>query len=140
MKKIIFLILVLLVIILGIIYWIFAPLKEENTKEKESEELTKEEEIKLLFAEKYDEEISNITITIDKEKENYVKGIIIFGEGGPGQAGGFLAVNQGGAWELTYDGNGVIPCSAVDPYEFPTDMVTECFNEETQTYIDRTIE
>ena len=140
MKKAIFLILILLVAILGVIYFIFAgPEEEKEIKEEETEkeEVSKEEAIKSLFASKYSESASNISITIEKENGNYVRGIVEFGEGGPGQAGGFLAVKTEEGWELVYDGNGAVPCSDIELYDFPTDIIGECFDEETGAFIER---
>jgi len=101
-------------------------------------EESKEEAIKKLFAEKYDKEISEVTISISQETENHVKGTVEFQPGGPGSLGGFLAAKVNEEWELVYDGNGVIFCSAIEPYNFPVDMVIECYDEETGKPKDRT--
>ena len=40
-----------------------------------------------------------------------------------------LAYNDEGTWILVFDGHGTIPCTDVDIYSFPTDMVPECVDE-----------
>lgn len=44
----------------------------------------------------------------------------------------WLAYNNGEKWLIVFDGQGTIPCSAVDPYNFPSDMVPECWDETTE--------
>lgn len=88
--------------------------------------------VKNLFAEKYDKDLTEVAVNIDKETKNHVFGSVVFGQGGQGEGGMFLAVKVNGVWELVYDGNGSISCSAVDPYDFPVDMVPECIEEDSQ--------
>jgi hypothetical protein len=100
--------------------------------------------IKELLAEKHDKDPNNIRLSFAQETENYLSGTVSFLEEGetepaPGNVGGFLAARDGsGTWVLVFDGNGTISCEAVEPYNFPADMVPECFDEETQTTIDLT--
>jgi len=49
----------------------------------------------------------------------------------------WLAYNDGEKWLLIFDGQGAIPCEAIDPYNFPTDMAPECWNEATSQLIKR---
>ena len=100
-------------------------------------EESKEEAIKKLFAEKYDKEVSEITININKETEDHLMGGVKFGEGGPGEEGGFLAAKTNGDWRLVYDGIGAIFCSDIEPYNFPVEMAIECWDEETGKVRDR---
>jgi len=100
-------------------------------------EENKETAIKNLFAEKYDKDVSEITISIIQETEDHIKGEVQFEPGDPGNLGGFLVAKKNGDSELVYDGNGIIFCSAIESYNFPVDMVIECWNEETQEPKDR---
>jgi len=100
-------------------------------------EENKEVAIKNLFAAKYDKEVSEITININQETENHIRGEVEFEPGDPGNLGGFLVAKKNGGWELVYDGNGVIFCSLIEPYNFPVDMVVECYDEETGKPKDR---
>ena len=79
-----------------------------------------------LFVEKYDKETSEVTLTLGTQTENHVRGTVKFGEGGPGEVGGFLAAKVDEKWELVFDGNGEISCTTVEPYNFPADMIKDC--------------
>jgi len=140
MKKLL-VIIIILAIIGGVGYFGYKYLTREVLVEEDDEEETtivsKEEAIRNLFAGKYDKDLSEISITIDKEEGNYVAGGVAFGEGGPGEGGHFLAVKDDNQWKLVYDGNGSIPCDGVDLYEFPSHMVPECYNEDTNEIIIR---
>ncbi len=137
MSKVI-IVIIIIVVIAGAGYLIYQ--RFNNTESEENEPTPKnnvEDTIKSLFADKYSKNVLEISITIDKEEENYIAGSVTFGEGGPGEGGHFLAVKDDGIWKITYDGNGFIPCSSVDPYNFPSDMVPSCFNESSGEMIDR---
>lgn len=101
------------------------------------EAASKEEAIKKLFAEKYSKEMTEITIDISRETENYISGGVEFQPGGPENSGMFLAVKVNGSWKLVYDGQGIIPCSDIESYNFPVDMVVECFDEKAGKVKDR---
>ncbi|MCJ7827609.1 hypothetical protein MUP65_00480 [Patescibacteria group bacterium] len=49
----------------------------------------------------------------------------------------WLAYRQNGVWEIVFDGNGTIPCSTVDQYQFPVAMVAECWDEVNQQPVTR---
>jgi hypothetical protein len=86
--------------------------------EKSSEDLIKE----LLIA-KYPKYANTLTIKINQETENNVRGSVSFVEG---EAGGiFLAAKVNGVWQIVYDGNGQIPCT-LSSYGFPKEMLSDC--------------
>jgi len=91
----------------------------------------KETSLKQLFVDKYNRDISEIIIDIEREKNGYIKGGVKLKPGNYENSGMFLAAKIDGKWELVYDGNGAIPCSSVKPYDFPVNMVVECFSENT---------
>jgi hypothetical protein len=99
------------------------------------------EAIKQLFAEKYEREVENIRLSFAQETEDYLAGTVSFLKEGettpsPGNSGGFLAArNESGEWVLVFDGNGTVSCTEIEPYDFPLEMVSECFDEESQTLI-----
>jgi len=137
-KTIIIIIIAIIVIVAGYgVYRYLGSIPASEEEDKEEPVVSKEEAIKNLFAEKYDKEVSEITISITQETENYIKGGVEFQPGGPGNLGGFLAAKVDGEWELVYDGNGVIFCSLIEPYNFPVDMVIECYDEEAEKPKDR---
>ncbi|MBZ9572273.1 hypothetical protein KJA15_03010 [Patescibacteria group bacterium] len=99
--------------------------------------VSKEELIQKLFAEKYNKKMAEITININQETEGHLRGGVVFQPGGPENSGMFLAAKVDGDWELVHDGQGAILCSAIEPYNFPVDMVIECFDEEAGKVKDR---
>jgi|GEM_PF-1416985 len=88
--------------------------------------ISKEDAIKKLFADKYNKNVSEITISISQETENHIRGMVEFAPGGPGEAGLFLAAKVAGNWQLVFDGIGAIPCEQVEKYNFPEEMVADC--------------
>jgi len=115
----------------------------ENDKEDESEKMKEEDteeeiktELKKLFAVKYNKEIEDVSITISQRKGDYIVGGVKFtGE----MAGGYLlGAKVNGEWKIIFDGNGTIPCSSVDKVDFPSDLVTECWDTVNMESVDRT--
>jgi len=102
----------------------------EVTPAGEREEKSDLEQIREAFAEKYDKSLEEVILNISENTGTYASGGVSFA----GEMGGamWLAYNDGSGWKITYDGHGAIPCSAVDPYDFPTDMVSECWDEATE--------
>jgi len=93
------------------------PLKRQESKEQS---------IKKLFAEKYDKEVSDISLSIDLEAENHVRGGVEIAPGGSENKGLFLAAKVDGKWELVFDGQGTISCGLVKKYNFPEEMIEDC--------------
>ena len=83
--------------------------------------------IKEILAKKYQKAISEVTVKVNKSAENHAVGSVRFGpEGTPG--GLWFAAKTDSGWELVYDGNGIIPCDAINKYDFPEDMVPQCID------------
>lgn len=87
-----------------------------------------------LFAEKYKKDPKDVIIKItqqiarpESEIKEYIRGSVVFGASGTGEGGIFLAVMEGGEYKLIFDGNGGISCELVDRYDFPEEMVADCF-------------
>jgi hypothetical protein len=93
------------------------------------------EMIKEAFAQKYNKAISEVTVTIDQNTGTYAKGGVKFA----GEIGGgwWLAYNNGTDWLIVADGNGTVMCDDLEGYNFPTDMVPECWDETTSALIQR---
>lgn len=92
---------------------------------------SKQEQIKQVFADKYNKKLSQISIDIKQETENHVRGQVTFEPGGPGETGLFLATKVQDHWELVFDGTGVISCEKASKYNFPENMVEDCENTQT---------
>jgi len=83
--------------------------------------------IQKLFVDKYPNYAETLSVNIDKETKNYVRGSVNFVVGAPG--GLFLAVKSDDKWQIVHEGNGQIPCSLSD-YGFPSDMLLDCILEQ----------
>jgi len=87
------------------------------------------------MATKYSKSIGEVDLTITQLTTNHAWGSVKFlGEMG---GGWFLAAKVSGNWLIVADGNGTIDCPVIEPYNFPTSMVSECFDAATQTVITR---
>jgi len=85
-----------------------------------------EQEVQYILAKKYNKSASDVHVTATKKNDNYMIGSVLFGQGGPGEGGMFMAVKSGNAWELIYDGNGSIDCNTIKAnYQFPADMLKD---------------
>ncbi len=79
--------------------------------------------LQQLFAEKYPKYAQTLSINIEAESSDYVRGSINFESG---QAGGiFLATKINEQWQIVHDGNGAIPCT-LSQYGFPAEMLNDC--------------
>lgn len=99
------------------------PTPEEETK-------SDLEQIREAFAEKYNKPLDEAIVNISGNTGIYASGGVRF----TGEISGamWLAYNDGEKWLIVFDGQGTIPCSAVDPYDFPVEMVPECWDETTE--------
>ena len=105
---------------------------------------TSEYQLKRLLAQKYETDISVITIQIIQETDEHVSGLVQFTSRGiegaaveSADSGSFLAAKDSGTWILVFDGNAAIRCDQVNPYEFPAEMVPECFDAESGEVVSR---
>lgn len=80
-----------------------------------------------LFADKYNRNASESIVTISKQDSSHVSGGIKFASDIAG--GWFLGAKDNGKWLIVQDGNGTISCQETDPYDFPVNMVPECWDE-----------
>ncbi len=108
---------------------------EPESTETNQDSTTLEYSLKNQFAEKFGEETNNFVIEISEETDKHAKGGITF----PDSIGGgwWLAAKVDSKWLLVADGNGTVMCSDIEPYNFPSDMVPECYNQDTQQLITR---
>jgi hypothetical protein len=88
--------------------------------------------IKLLFSQKYQKPLDQISLKVSRQETNHASGSVSFA----GEAGGglWLAANTDSGWQLAYDGNGIVPCDQILSYNFPASMVSECLDENGQLY------
>lgn len=145
-KKILLLLLGLSLIILAAIAWYFVTQTKSSPSPKytiqkiatdssqeatpsasSGSELTDLELIKKALVAKTGISIEMIDVSITKPADNFVKGLV--GTKGEETGGGyFLAVKDKGNWYIVYDGQATPNCVAVNPFNFPADMVSECLD------------
>lgn len=111
------------------------PEKSPFEEPKEPETKSDLDQIREAFAEKYSKPIEDVDVNISENTGTHASGGVRFaGEMGGGM---WLAYNDGEKWLITYDGHGTISCEAVDPYGFPTEMISECWDENAGQLIQR---
>jgi hypothetical protein len=91
--------------------------------------------VKLGLIDEHGPNAANMVVTVSKTDESHATGGAIE----PGAVGGgmWLAVKVNDTWKLIWDGNGTISCAIIAPYNFPTSMVPECWDETTQKSVTR---
>lgn len=103
----------------------------DETDDKTTDEpptASKEDLIRQALAEKHEKTVDQVEITIQQETDDHVRGNVTFLPAGEiGNSGYFLAAKVDGEWEIVIDGHGVISCSLVIPYNFPQDMIADCW-------------
>lgn len=90
--------------------------------------------IKDALVTKHGSQANSLNITVSKINGDYASG------GVSEQGGGamWFAAKTNGVWKLVWDGNGVILCSSLTSYpNFPSDLISECWNDKTQQSIKR---
>lgn len=80
-----------------------------------------------------DWDVSEMTVVVEESDENFATGGVGDGPGG----GMFFAANTDDGWVIAWDGNGMISCADIEPYDFPTDMIPECYDYDTDTSVKR---
>ncbi|MBD3330428.1 hypothetical protein GF354_02755 [Candidatus Peregrinibacteria bacterium] len=94
------------------------------------------EDIKNALLDKNPEwDMDNVKITLSVSNEDFASGTVGFVGGGGG--GYFYAANTEDGWVIAADGNGVIECSDIEPYDFPVDMIPECWDSEIMEPVQR---
>ena len=88
---------------------------------------TAAEMIKKLLADKYGKDLSEVTIKINNETSDHARGSVKFGANEAGEGGNFLAAKVSGAWQLVFDGNGGFSCQELNQYDFPPEMISDCY-------------
>ncbi len=99
----------------------------KKQEEEDDDEFTIEDArgIQMAFADMYHKNIEDINIRVSQTTANHARGTVQFaGERGGGM---FLAVKDQGTWDVVVDGHGVYECNFVEPYDFPQEMVEDCY-------------
>ena len=86
------------------------------------------EEIRKLFAKKYAISLNTISLGIQQEDLNHIRGAAAVDkrDGENSESEIFLAAKENNEWVLVFDGNGRINCAEMEKYDFPKEMVQDC--------------
>jgi len=99
--------------------------------------------IKKLYSEKLGVDPSTIQVEIIQSTMDHISGSIQFNEPDEEAAisngiESFLAAkDENGDWVLVISGNETLTCDLVKPYNFPAEMVPECFDDGTGKMMER---
>lgn len=85
------------------------------------------EQIKEAMAEKYGKPIGDTIVNISKNTGTHASGGVKFE--GEIAGGWLLAAKKDGEWVIVDDGNGTISCEVIEPWNFPSSIVSECVDE-----------
>ena len=94
-----------------------------------------EDQIREAMATKHSKSIADTDISINEITSTHASGVVKFA--GEIAGGWFLTTKTTGDWQIVADGNGTVICADIDPFNFPTTMVSECWDDTTQTLITR---
>lgn len=108
------------------------PATSQSMKPKSNKDI---DAITKSLALKHNKPVGEVNISVSQNTGTHAKGSVSFS----GEAGGgmWLATTEQGIWTIVYDGNGVVPCADIEPYNFPKDMVPECYDEAAGSVITR---
>lgn len=98
-------------------------------------QISDEEQIHQAMATKHNKSVVDTDISINEISANHASGVVKFA--GEISGGWFLAAKTTGDWQIVADGNGTVMCGDIDPFNFPTTMAPECWDDSTQTLITR---
>lgn len=83
--------------------------------------------VRAFLANKYNKPVSEVKITITKEVSGFAAGSVLFGQGGSGEGGMWLAILDNG-WNVVWDGNGNVDCNKMRmDYGFPDTILKPNF-------------
>ena len=98
-------------------------------------QVSDEDQIREAMATKHNKSVTDTDISINEITANHASGVVKFA--GEIAGGWFLAAKTTGDWQIVADGNGTVICADIDPFNFPTTMAPECWDDTTQTLITR---
>ncbi len=82
------------------------------------------------FAEKYSKDLEEVSVDITKMIDTFATGGVKLSSDAEAEGGLFFAVKQEGKWLIAWDGNGTIGCADINQYSFPTEIISECVDEQ----------
>ncbi|PIT94891.1 hypothetical protein COT98_01840 [Candidatus Falkowbacteria bacterium CG10_big_fil_rev_8_21_14_0_10_39_9] len=76
-----------------------------------------------LFAQQLGITKDQVMVNIAREDYSHIKGIVTIKDK---YEGIFLATRIDGNWKIVWEGKGKYPCSTIQSYNFPGEMVSDC--------------
>ncbi|MBU6447495.1 hypothetical protein KGQ24_01475 [Patescibacteria group bacterium] len=127
-KQSIITIVVLLVIAAGYFAWRSnVPVNTNSPETNQTSYPDTQHAIQAFLANKYNKQLSDVHITVQKEVPGFASGSVLFGQGGPGEGGMWLAF-LGNGWTVAWDGNGSVDCNKMrQQYGFPDTILVPNF-------------
>jgi hypothetical protein len=104
-------------------------------KARDNENFVLADLIRQALAEKHLRTPEEITVLVSNRTESHAIGLSGF-TAGPG-GGWWLAFKTKGGWDLVAEGDKDIICEEINPYNFPAEIVPECYSRTTQKMIKR---
>lgn len=93
--------------------------------------------LKSSFSKKYNKDVSNISVFIENLQAPFIKGSVDFDNSG--YTATFYAYKslENGNWEIVAVENGVVACTIIDPYSFPSNIIPQCYSYSSGTVVNR---
>jgi len=125
MKKSAILKLLIVVIFVLIGYWTVSRQAEAPVQDNSQNYITPniEEVVAKIFADEYAKDLSDVTIQLHNQNDNYLRGTVIFEPGGSENTSLFLASRLGNSWDIIFSDNGAPDCSVIIAYNFPREFL-----------------
>ena len=93
-------------------------------------------DLKQAFVNKYqDWDIDNVVVELSMTTEGFATGGIGFADSFGG--GYFYAANTAEGWVIAWDGQDLVDCADIEPYDFPTEMIAYCYDYENGVEVER---
>lgn len=100
----------------------------EKLAEKPTPKVDTVKSVQESLSKKYNKPAGEVNITVNKEVNGFASGSVLFGQGGVGEGGMWLAVLTDNKWEVVWDGNGSVDCSKMrGQYKFPDSILKPNF-------------
>ena len=106
----------------------------DTTIVKEDDVITN---LKGSFSKKYNKDVSNISVFIENLQTTFIKGSVDFDNSG--YTATFYAYKslEDIDWEIVAVENGVVACTTIDPYNFPSTIIPQCYSYSSGTVVNR---
>lgn len=103
----------------------------QNSTQESSDTLP----LKEAFSKKYNKSIASIFVIIESKSGAYVKGSVDFDNSG--YPATFYAAKKGDVYVIVAVENGVVPCTSISGFSFPSSMISQCYSSSAGAVISR---